>query len=363
MEEALAGSPSPIHPEADDVGEVVVGIGQAKDRAERALARHPLGDALGLWAERNRLWSTIGARLGMIEGRVNDGSIGEADLRAISHVVLAITKMSEPRQASLHEVWAIADELDVLLIQTADVDSMAALLSREVELEAAAHDGHRTDPQPWRRYLEPEVLTRLDEPFAAYLATDPTSPERSAARQAAEAAMGPARAALLQVNEERAMSGRLWRQRTETRRRNLLSALLFLAPLVILLAILMAKGTTLTSWDVAITALTGALAGTLARMFKLRDVLTITELRNLYADFFVQPFVGATIALFVQALLFSGIVQLPGATPISWATYATYGFVAAFSEPFFLKLVGRVGEAGDPHPPAQRSRGEGRGAG
>jgi hypothetical protein len=334
--------------------EILAGIGQAKDQAELALAGDQLGVALGLWAERNRLWSTISARLSMIESRVDGDSIGETDSQAISHVVATINAMPDPRKATLHEVWAIADDLNVLLIQTADVDAMAVLLSREVELEAAAHDGHRSDPQPWRRYLEPDVLTFLDKPFTAYLASDPASPERSAARQEADSVMVPAKAAMLQVNEERAMADRLWRQRTETRRRNLLSALLFLAPLVIVLAILMAGGTTLSPWDVGITALAGALAGTLARMYELRDVLTIAQLRNLYADFFVQPFVGATIALFVQALLFSEIVQLPGPSPISWATYATYGFVAAFSEPFFLKLVGRVGESGDPHPRDER---------
>jgi hypothetical protein len=239
------------------------------------------------------------------------------------------------------------DELELLLIETADVDDVAVLLSQEVELDTSGHAGQRVDSDSWRHFLEPKVLELLNRPFVAYLERVPGSPDRLAAKTRAQEALTATKPALIHVYEEHATAGRVWRQRTETRKRNLSSAMIVLAPLVIALAILMVVGSSLSAADVFITAIAGALAGTLARMYKLRDVFTITKMRGLYADFFVQPFVGATIALFVLGLLFSGIVQLPGQSPLSWPTYATYGFVAAFSEPFFLKLVGRVGEVGD----------------
>jgi hypothetical protein len=70
----------------------------------------------------------------------------------------------------------------------------------------------------------------------------------------------------------------------------------------------------------------------------------MNDLRGMRNWMFVQPWVGAAAALAILAVLASGIVKLPGAQSglQSWAGLAAYGFVAGFSEPFFLGVVARI---------------------
>jgi len=113
-----------------------------------------------------------------------------------------------------------------------------------------------------------------------------------------------------------------------------------------------------TLWDlelnVPITALAGAIGSTLAGFFKLRELVRITDLRFLKTGMYIQPVIGAAAALLLLVLLESGILELPGARDgqPSTAALATYGFIAGYSEPFFLGVVRRVAGSGDGQKPS-----------
>lgn len=100
----------------------------------------------------------------------------------------------------------------------------------------------------------------------------------------------------------------------------------------------------------ATAASAGALGSALTGVFKVRDELSrIGDLRLFGNALIVQPLVGASAGLLLFMVLTAG---LPGIGPLSiqtasWATFATYGFIAGFSEPFFLGVVQRVASTGD----------------
>jgi hypothetical protein len=154
---------------------------------------------------------------------------------------------------------------------------------------------------------------------------------------------------------------RLSRARLAMRRR----ALLGLAP--VLLALIAATTVVLVhvdqgpTWSLTLlVSLVGALGGTTAGAYKLRDnAAGITGLRGLEPALIVQPLLGACAGLVMLLILVSGFLPQEAAdsaaTPV-WAKDAVAAFVAGFSEPFFLGVVGRVGSG----PPPERSPGRAR---
>jgi len=94
-----------------------------------------------------------------------------------------------------------------------------------------------------------------------------------------------------------------------------------------------------------IACLMGALGSILSGIYKLRDEeLGIRQLRSIWPVLVIQPLVGAAAAMLVFAVLKTGIIQVATFDPAkeSWPFFATFGFVAGFSEPFFLGVVRRT---------------------
>jgi hypothetical protein len=143
---------------------------------------------------------------------------------------------------------------------------------------------------------------------------------------------------------------------------------LFLKYLAVILSILISVLCLVIFWDageravlLAVTAASaGALGSALTGVFKVRDELSrIGDLRLFGNALIVQPLVGASAGLLLFMVLTAG---LPGIGPVlnqttSWATFATYGFIAGFSEPFFLGVVQRVASTGDRKTEKQEARG------
>lgn len=95
---------------------------------------------------------------------------------------------------------------------------------------------------------------------------------------------------------------------------------------------------------------TGALGSVLSGIYKLRDeMMGIRQLRSYWSVLTAQPFVGATAATLLFAVLTSGLIQVAGIKPeaLTWQHHAVFGFLAGFSEPFFLGVVRRVAGLGD----------------
>lgn len=103
----------------------------------------------------------------------------------------------------------------------------------------------------------------------------------------------------------------------------------------------------------ATAASAGALGSALTGVFKVRDELSrIGDLRLFGSALIVQPLIGASAGLLLLVVLTTG---LPGISPVPpdkahWATFATYAFIAGFSEPFFLGVVQRVASTGERKP-------------
>jgi hypothetical protein len=127
--------------------------------------------------------------------------------------------------------------------------------------------------------------------------------------------------------------------------------LVVLAPvlLVLIAAFVGTIGLVGGKWDsIALAAVAGAVGATLSGTRKLRDhVRTIHALRAFSAAVVVQPLVGATAGLFVLLVLESGLLEIDWGGP-EWAVQGTVAFAAGFSEPFFLGVIGRVAEIGEP---------------
>lgn len=99
----------------------------------------------------------------------------------------------------------------------------------------------------------------------------------------------------------------------------------------------------------------GAIGGVLSGFIKLRDqVKEMSDLRSYSAAMRAQPFVGATVGALFYLLLASGILGagemdagFTSASKMSWPLVAINCFLAGYSEPFFLRVVQRVGGAAD----------------
>jgi len=102
----------------------------------------------------------------------------------------------------------------------------------------------------------------------------------------------------------------------------------------------------------AVAALAGALGSTLSGVLRLRDqLLRLDELRAFKPAMFVQPLVGASAGALVFLLLASRAFSVGSLDPAAWPSPGVLGFVAGFSEPFFLGLVDRIAGLPEQRPP------------
>jgi hypothetical protein len=100
----------------------------------------------------------------------------------------------------------------------------------------------------------------------------------------------------------------------------------------------------------ALTALAGAMGGTLSGARALRDTVALRRSRTFQAWWWVQPAVGAAVGLLMYALLSSPILALPGTDSSGWArlsSFVVYAFAAGFSEPFVLGVLAKITGAAD----------------
>jgi hypothetical protein len=107
--------------------------------------------------------------------------------------------------------------------------------------------------------------------------------------------------------------------------------------------------------NVFLAASAGALGASLSAAFKMRDTIQKSlQVRAFVPIAVMQPIVGAIAGLFMLLVLESGLLEIN--TSVQWAARGAMAFLAGFSEPFFLNVVGRiarteVGGAGDPPKP------------
>jgi hypothetical protein len=155
--------------------------------------------------------------------------------------------------------------------------------------------------------------------------------------------------ALLFQYQRRSDESRHREARRRIKARYLLHVGLLLTLLVPALFVAAVQSTDLEWWTIGEVALAGAVGATLSGLRRIRDELSaIEDLRTFRPAMLVQPLVGAAFALVIVMLLKAGLLGLTlptgAAQPYALAVFA---FVAGFSEPFVIGVVGRVAALAD----------------
>jgi hypothetical protein len=161
---------------------------------------------------------------------------------------------------------------------------------------------------------------------------------------------------LLGFRRARADDYQVHRARQKMRAANLRYLALLLLPLVGLLGWLLARTRAggLSLEGVGLIASIGALGAVVMGTLRARDRLVRgSDLRTFRAGLLAQVLVGAASAIVVMLVLASGIAHIAGAASLEGK--AVVGFVAGFSEPFFLRTIERVAKLGEESAPERET--------
>ena len=237
-----------------------------------------------------------------------------------------------PKQPSLREpgrdaAWDAAEDLKIALLYVAPDEHLSSLLEAEATRPAQHSDG-------WRTLYSEAELKELRKQWEDV-------------RSKGEA-MPPAWREIVIDRLATLYQQRMDRWRHD--RANLqLRANYFFGVTVVLGVVLGFTGVLTVSRDNAVLLMTamvsGALGSVLSGIYKLRDeMMNIHQLRSFWPVLTAMPFVGAAAGTLLLAVLTSGLIKVADLAPtaFAWQHYAVFGFLAGFSEPFFLGVVKRV---------------------
>jgi hypothetical protein len=224
----------------------------------------------------------------------------------------------------LDGAWELAGDLKRLNLRFADREYMTSQL--EYERRRATREGHW---HGWNAHFDEHELKLLRNAFTL---REPTLAHHARAVDR-----------LTFLYHKREEAGRDRRARAELKKLflNVLAGLL----LVLLAGFVVAANFTTGGkvWEALLLAVcAGALGSTLSGIIKVRDQLDrLEELRSFRPAMRVQPLIGACAGAILLLALRSHAVSF-GSTSSGWEGVGLIAFVAGFSEPFFLGVVGRV---------------------
>ncbi len=287
------------------------------------------------WTPPRRASPELVKVLGFVQDEVGETSRLRANRRQIDATV------EEELRATLEsaridttdrgwEVWGVLKRLNLRL---GDRSYVAGLLEYE---STHAHDA--THWHTWDQHFEPSELRRL---LAAYRSGHVSPSLRATAVDR-----------LTTLFRKRAEAGRNRRAQAALKELYLKRLALALLLLLVLLAVSADMSSNRSLWrEFTVAAFAGALGSTLSGVLRLRDHLVrLDELRAFRPAMRVQPLVGASAGALVFMLLSSHAVSVSSLNPTVWSSPGLLGFVAGFSEPFFLGLVDRVAVLPDRRP-------------
>ncbi|HET7218005.1 MAG TPA: hypothetical protein VFJ02_08145, partial [Vicinamibacterales bacterium] len=233
----------------------------------------------------------------------------------------------DPSTLTLDAALELFDALDRIMIEIGDAQHVCA----EIETELQWAKGSTT----WLTW-DAMYGRSIPDAVEAYRAGRIVSGDE----------LDAARRRLFSFRVARSEDYQVHRARQKMRAKNLrvLAALLF--PLVVTVAWLLGAKDGGSPWEVSLVATLGALGSVMSGTIKARDKLVRgSDLRAFRAGLLAQVFLGAASSLVLLLLLASDILQVAGAG--SPEGRAAVGFVAGFSEPFFLGTVARVARMGE----------------
>lgn len=281
----------------------------------------------GHWARRDpelrKILARINGLLDELRRRHGAGEIADSGQERVRQV-LALA----PDRLTLDAALEAHDTLERVVIETGD----ASYICAEIERERLWAQGSTTW-LTWDRMYG----TSVPEAVEIHRAGRVVPAEQLDAARNQLSSFRRARGNDYQVHRAR--------QRMRARNLNLLAALL--VPLVVALALLLAAKPVggASARDVGLVAVLGALGAVMSGTIRARDRLVRgSDLRAFRAGLLAQVLIGAASSLILFLLLASSILTIAGADSVEGR--AIFGFVAGFSEPFFLKTVERVARLG-----------------
>jgi hypothetical protein len=266
------------------------------------------------------------------------GAQAETELSA------SLDQIAVPGKLSSSSAWELADALEVALIRVGDDAYIHTLLKAESRPDGS---GDR-----WGERFSVKDLKRLQSNYSdgkfhhAY-------------------ALAEARCFLEYLRHSQTAEYRRDRAKIRLRGKYLLRMVLILAALVFglcyfLLATTQAatgptSGDRIDSNVVWLMLLSGAVGSVLSRAIKLgnqplhekgnekiAEPLGIRALMSGWTVFLAQPVIGATSGLVLYLVFQAGLVQIGDERELGPAAYTLLGFLAGFSEPFFLGTLDKV---------------------
>jgi hypothetical protein len=256
-------------------------------------------------------------------GGHTDG-ISDPDQRRIQHLL-----NDDPSTLTLDAALELFDTLDRIMIEIGDERYVCA----EIEGELQWAKGSTT-------WLTWDAMHGTSIPDAVEI--------HKSGKAVPGEQLDAARNRLLSFRRARSDDYQVHRARQKMRAKNLRVLAVLLFPLVVTFAwLLAAKNVGGGSGSgVFLVAIVGALGSVMSGTISARDKLVRgSDLRAFRAGLLAQVLLGASSALVLLLLLASQILEIAGAGSLEGK--AALGFVAGFSEPFFLKTVVRVSKLGE----------------
>ena len=282
----------------------------------------------GHWARRDSELQKVLARIyalldEMLRLRRSEEGILETDQKRIQQLLVPA-----PAALTLDAAIELFDALDRIVMENGD----ARCICSGIEREHLWSQGSTTWLTWDRMYgaLIPEAVEMY-----------------SSGQPVPRAQLDSARNRLLSFRRARSDDYQVHRARQKMRAKNLRILAALLLPLVIAFGWLLGTNDTggLSPSGVGLVAVVGALGSVMSGTIRARDKLVRgSDLRAFRSGLLAQVFIGAGSSLVLLLLLTSGILAVAGTD--SLAGKAALGFVAGFSEPFFLKTVERVARMG-----------------
>jgi hypothetical protein len=284
------------------------------------------------WKPASRAHPERSKVLGLIQSELSEASrllaihrgrdcVAERELKALL--------LGNLRIRTVDHGWEFAARLKRLNLRLGRFDR--AYVQGLLEYESA----HAQDPRHWHSWNQHFRKKELRDLLRVYKSQAIEDEERDRAVD---------RLNLLYL--KRAEAGRDRRAKAALKELYLKRLTLVLAPFLLGLGVIAVVSSTgsHSAWRAfAVAALAGALGSTLSGVLRLRDQLPrMDELRAFQPAMLVQPLVGASAGALVFLLLASKALSLGSLDPDAWPSPGAVGFVAGFSEPFFLGLVDRI---------------------
>lgn len=238
------------------------------------------------------------------------------------------TRLKDPDTES---IWALLYEFQLLLIQHGD----AAVICGMVEGELFWHKG-QTSWMTWDElYPHQQTCAAVDQ----YRSGTEVSHQN----------LESARHMLAMLYRARRDDQLAHHSRAQARSKNLLilaGILIVLVPLF-LLTYWYASHTRPSVWATVMLPIAGAVGAALSGTLKARDQLNReVDIGRFKDGLLAQLLVGAAAAVIVVVILKANLTSVGKVEPASIAAQAAFGFLAGFSEPFVLGVVGRAANLG-----------------